>query len=197
VVTQTTEGTQEGTAVSQTDLRPVTGERVRAGEPLHHEIVEFLEDEATLLDHSRLLDWLQLLAPDLVYRMPVRVTRMRDDVESEFSDGMFHFDENATTIFVKVTRMATTASPWAENPVSRTRRFITNVRVHRTDKDNEFAVTSSILLVRSRYDEDKLGLLSAERNDIIRRTDDGLRLVSRDILADQATLGLANLAVFL
>jgi 3-phenylpropionate/cinnamic acid dioxygenase small subunit len=93
--------------------------------------------------------------------------------------------------------MATTASPWAENPVSRTRRFITNVRVHRTDKDDEFAVTSSILLVRSRYDEDKLGLLSAERNDVIRRTDDGFRLVSRDILADQATLGLANLAVFL
>jgi 3-phenylpropionate/cinnamic acid dioxygenase small subunit len=197
VVTQTTQEAQEGTAVSQTDIRPATGERVRAGESLHHEIVEFLEDEASLLDNSRLLDWLQLLAPDLVYRMPVRVTRMRDDVDSEFSDGMFHFDENATTMFVKVTRMATTASPWAENPVSRTRRFITNVRVHRTDKDDEFAVTSSILLVRSRYDEEKLGLLTAERRDLIRRTDEGFRVARRDIYADQATLGLANLAVFL
>jgi 3-phenylpropionate/cinnamic acid dioxygenase small subunit len=180
----------------QTDLRPAT-ERVRVGEPLHFEIVEFLEDEAALLDHARLLDWLGLLAPDLVYRMPVRVTRMRDDPDEEFSSGMFHFDENATTMFVKVTRMATTASPWAENPVSRTRRFITNVRVHRTDVDDEYKVTSSILLVRSRYDEEKLGLLSAERIDVIRRTDEGFRLVRRDILADQATLGLANLAVFL
>jgi 3-phenylpropionate/cinnamic acid dioxygenase small subunit len=93
--------------------------------------------------------------------------------------------------------MATTASPWAENPVSRTRRFITNIRVHHTGVDNEYKVTSSILLVRSRYDEDKLGLLSAERIDVIRRTDEGLRIARRDILADQATLGLANLAVFL
>jgi 3-phenylpropionate/cinnamic acid dioxygenase small subunit len=196
-VTQTADETQEGTTVSQTHVGPTTGERVRAGDPLHHEIVEFLEDEATLLDHSRLLDWLQVLAPDLSYRMPVRITRMRDDTESEFSEGMFHFDENATTMFVKVTRMATTASPWAENPVSRTRRFITNVRVHRTADDNEFAVTSSILLVRSRYDEDRLGLLTAEREDLVRRTDEGFRLARRDIYADQATLGLANLAVFL
>jgi 3-phenylpropionate/cinnamic acid dioxygenase small subunit len=184
--------------MTQTDVRTPTAPRVPVGDPLHWELVEFLEDEATLLDHSRLLDWLQLLAPDLLYRMPVRVTRMRDDRSGEeFSSGMFHFDENATTMFVKVTRMATTPSPWAENPVSRTRRFITNVKVHRTDNADEFAVTSSILLVRSRYDEETLGLLSAERNDLIRRTDEGFRVARRMILADQATLGLANLAVFL
>ncbi|MDQ1695779.1 MAG: hypothetical protein QOJ03_1132, partial [Frankiaceae bacterium] len=72
----------------QTDLRPTT-ERVHVGDPLHFEIVEFLEDEAALLDHARLLDWLAVLAPDLVYRMPVRVTRMRDDPVEEFSSEMF------------------------------------------------------------------------------------------------------------
>ncbi|MGH7857450.1 MAG: hypothetical protein ACREQY_08975, partial [Candidatus Binatia bacterium] len=51
--------------------------RIRAGDSVYFEIVEFLEDEAMLLDDFELLAWVDLLADDLVYRVPVRVTRLR------------------------------------------------------------------------------------------------------------------------
>lgn len=170
--------------------------RVRATDPVHVELVEFLEDEVALLDDFDLLNWVNLMSPDVVYRAPVRVTRLRDDGPG-FAEGMYHFDETFATLFMKVSRLCLTASSWAENPPSRTRRFVTNVRVHEGDTDDRYDVTSSILLVRSRYDDTHLELLTARRDDVIRRDDDGWKIVRRTILLDQATLGLQNLTVFL
>ena len=171
--------------------------RVRARDPLYAEIVEWYDDEATLLDDHQTLDWVKLMAPDLLYRLPVRQNRLRDDETSQFSSGMFHYDENLTTLAMKVMRLATTASPWAENPVSRTRRFVTNVKVHRTDVEGEYRVVSSLLVSRSRYTEPVPLILTAERRDLLRRVDDSFKLAERYILIDQTTLGYPNLAVFL
>jgi 3-phenylpropionate/cinnamic acid dioxygenase small subunit len=172
-------------------------DRVHAGEATYFELVEFLEDEAHALDENDLLGWLGRMAPDLQYQMPVRTTRDRID-GSEFSDGMYLFDEDITTLGIKVTRLAATQSAWAEKPPSRTRRFVTNIRVFRRPGDaEEYQVTSSLLLIRNRYQESQLELLSATRTDVIRRTGDGLRIAARTIYADQATIGTQNLAVFL
>jgi 3-phenylpropionate/cinnamic acid dioxygenase small subunit len=172
-------------------------ERVHVGEPTHWEIVEFLDDEATALDDNELMAWFQLMAPDIVYRMPVRTTKDRAD-GSEFSTGMYQFDEDAMTLGTKVIRLAETQSAWAEKPPSRTRRFVTNVKVFRRDGElEEYEVRSSVLLVRNRYQESKLELLSARRTDVVRRTEEGFRLAERTIFPDQATIGTQNLAVFL
>jgi 3-phenylpropionate/cinnamic acid dioxygenase small subunit len=174
------------------------GPRVRVGHPMHSRIVEWYDDEATLLDSGLTMEWVRLMAEDLLYRVPVRQNRLRDDPKSQFSDGMFQYDENATTLAMKVMRLATTASPWAENPTSRTRRFVTNVKVYATDSDQEFRVLSSLLLTRSRYSESVPLVLTGERRDLLRRDgDDGFRLAERYVLLDQTTLGFPNLAVFL
>lgn len=170
-------------------------QRIHFGEPEHFEIVEFLEDEAYLLDSGRLLDWLGLMAVDLRYQMPVRSTRDLVD-GSEFSDGMYMFDETIMTLGIKATRLAATTSAWAEKPPSRTRRHVTNVRVFRVP-DNEYEVTSSVLLLRNRYQEPHYELISARRVDRIRREDGALKIAKRMIYNDQATLGTQNLAVFL
>lgn len=170
-------------------------QRVHFGEPEHFEIVEFLEDEAYLLDSGKLLDWLGLMAVDLRYQMPVRSTRDLVD-GSEFSDGMFMFDETIMTLGIKATRLAATLSAWAEKPPSRTRRHVTNIRVFRLG-DNEYEVTSSLLLLRNRYQEPDYELISARRVDCIRREAGALKIAKRVIYSDQATLGTQNLAVFL
>jgi 3-phenylpropionate/cinnamic acid dioxygenase small subunit len=170
-------------------------QRVHFGEPEHFEIVEFLEDEATLLDSGKLLEWLGLMAPDLRYQMPVRSTRDLVD-GSEFADGMFMFDETILTLGIKATRLAATMSAWAEKPPSRTRRHVTNIRVFRAG-DNEYEVTSSLLLLRNRYQEHHYEIISARRVDRIRRQDGALKIAKRVIYSDQATLGTQNLAVFL
>jgi 3-phenylpropionate/cinnamic acid dioxygenase small subunit len=172
-------------------------ERVHLGDPQHFAIVEFLEDEATCLDDNALTDWFQNMANPVTYRMPVRMTKDRAD-GSEFSETMFHFDESYLTLATKVMRLAATQSAWAEKPPSRTRRFVTNIKVFRRPGDDEsYEVRSSILLIRNRYQESELEVLSARRTDVIVRTDDGLRIAERTIFPDQATIGTQNLAVFL
>ena len=177
-------------------------ERVHVGEPTHFEIVEFLEDESTCLDDNRLTDWFQNVAPDISYRMPVRVTKDRVD-GSEFSETMFQFDEDYLSLATKVMRLAATQTAWAEKPPSRTRRFVTNIKVFRLPSSGaegsieEFEVRSSILLLRNRYQESRLEILSARRTDVVRRTADGLKIANRMIFPDQATIGTQNLAVFL
>jgi 3-phenylpropionate/cinnamic acid dioxygenase small subunit len=170
-------------------------QRVHFGEPEHFEIVEFLEDEADLLDSGKLLDWLGLMAPDLRYQMPVRSTRDLVD-GSEFAESMFLFDETILTLGIKATRLAATMSAWAEKPPSRTRRHVTNIRVFRAG-DDEYDVTSSLLLLRNRYQEPNYEIISARRVDRIRRQDGALKIAKRVIYSDQATLGTQNLAVFL
>ena len=51
--------------------------------------------------------------------------------------------------------------------------------------------------MRSQHDIAKYQMLSAERIDILVQTEDGLKLEKRNIYADQTTLGVENLAVFL
>ncbi len=160
--------------------------------------MEFIEDEATLLDDNALMEWLQCFTEDLVYRMPVRSTRDRNE-GSEFAETMFHFDEDYMTLTVKASRIALTPSAWAEEPPSRTRRFITNIRAFRFPEGGEidYEVRCSLLLMRNRYQESRMEMLSVRRTDWIRRTDDGLKIARRTIFADQATIGMQNLAVFL
>ena len=179
-----------------TTTEQATAQRVHYGEPEHFEIVEFLEDEATLLDSSKLLEWVGLMTIDVRYQMPVRSTRDLID-GSEFSDGMFMFDETIMTLGIKATRLAATTSAWAEKPPSRTRRHVTNIRVFRTGVDGEYDVTSSLLLLRNRYQERNYEIISARRVDTLRRQDGALKIAKRVIYSDQATLGTQNLAVFL
>jgi 3-phenylpropionate/cinnamic acid dioxygenase small subunit len=174
-------------------------ERIHIGDPVHFELVEFLEDEATALDDNELIDWFQRMAPDLVYRMPVRITKDRVD-GSEFSETMFHFDEDYLSLAIKVTRLAVTQSAWAEKPPSRTRRFVTNIRTFALpggSEGPEYEVRSSVLLLRNRYQESSLEILSVRRTDVIRRTEQGFKIAARSIFPDQATIGTQNLAVFL
>jgi 3-phenylpropionate/cinnamic acid dioxygenase small subunit len=182
------------------DAGKTTGlERIHVGDPIHFEIVEWLEDESTRLDDNELMEWFGLMTMDLSYRMPVRITKERAD-GSEFSETMFHFDEDLMSLGTKVVRLAQTQSAWAEKPPSRTRRFVTNIKVFRRPggaEGEEFEVRSNVLLIRNRYQESQLEFLSARRTDVVRHTDEGFKLAAREIFADQATLGVQNLAVFL
>ena len=86
---------------------------------------------------------------------------------------------------------------WAVDPPSRMLRHVSNVRVYRTTTDDEYQVLSYVLAVRSHADVADVGIVSAERDDLIRRTADGWRPARRDIYLVQSTLGVPNLAFFL
>ena len=164
------------------------------GDPAHLAAHQFLVEEAALLDAADYAGWLELLCEDIRYVMPVRVTTARGAGFDSLA-GMGHFDEDMYALRKRVQRLATDHA-WTEDPPSRTRHFVANVRTFRAGPD-ELKVESALLLFRSRGDTREADLLSAGRADLLRETADGLRLARREITTDEAVLRTQNLAVFL
>jgi len=160
---------------------------------LWFECVTWLDHEASLLDNGSYDDWLALLTEDIRYVVPVRLTRERG-AASDVHRGAPHFFDDIGTLRMRVERLKTEFA-WAEDPPSRTRRFVTNVRPLVVAEDVE--VRSYLLLYRNRGEDVSAELISCERHDRLRRIPDGLRLCQRDVLLDHATLPLRNLAVML
>lgn len=160
---------------------------------LEREVAEFLYREAKLLDSNSLEQWLELLTEDINYEMPLRMTRERGEPDVSSQTG--HFSEDRRSLELRVKRLGTDFG-WAENPPSRTRRFISNIRVENTADPNAVKADSYFLLYRSRGSSTQVDLISGERQDLLRRRDDGWKLASRLILVDQAVLGTRNLAIF-
>jgi phthalate 3,4-dioxygenase subunit beta len=164
------------------------------GDPAHLAAHQFLVEEAALLDAADYAGWLELLCEDIRYVMPVRVTTARGAGFDSLAD-MGHFDEDMYALRKRVQRLATDHA-WTEDPPSRTRHFVTNVRTFQPGGD-DLRVESALLLFRSRGDTREADLLSAGRTDLLRATADGLRLARREITVDESVLRTQNLAVFL
>lgn len=172
----------------------MTGRPLSYGDPAHLAAHQFLVEEAALLDAGDYAGWIGLICEDIRYVMPVRVTTARGAGFDSLA-GMGHFDEDAYALRKRVQRLATDHA-WTEDPPSRTRHFITNVRTFR-DEPGELRVESALLLFRSRGDTREPSLISAGRADLLRETPEGLRLARREITVDESVLRTQNLAVFL
>lgn len=158
------------------------------------ECIDFLVEEAALLDNNELRAWLELLDPQISYAVPVRVTRERT-AGAGFSKDGFHMKEDYGSLETRVRRLETEYA-WAEDPASRIRRFVSNFRIRPGDDDDEIAATTNLLLFRGRYDSTDYDLLSCERRDVLRRTEAGLKLKERLVLLDHTTLATHNIAFF-
>jgi 3-phenylpropionate/cinnamic acid dioxygenase small subunit len=173
-----------------------TSKRVPIGSPVYNQVLEFLYEEACMLDEIRLKDWSQTLAQDLVYGAPLRETRPMTQQAASVVRTMQHYHDDYRSMMGRIMRL-TGKSAWAEDPPSRTRRLVTNVRVEATDKPDEFKVRSYLLITRSRFNFDDFDLISGERHDVLRQSGESFKLARREIILDQAVLGTPNLAIFL
>lgn len=84
---------------------------------------DFLYDEADLLDSWQLEAWLALCTPDIVYEVPA--TGMPDGSPAS---SLFLIHDDRFMLESRIKRLLS-RNAHAENPRSRTRRLITNVRV--------------------------------------------------------------------
>lgn len=173
----------------------VSRRRVPLGSEVYNRLLETLYDEAAALDERRFDDWVAMLAPDLVYQAPIRMTRTGVNKDRDVMRTMFHFDDDYGSILMRTGRLQKSA--WAEDPPSRCRRFITNVRVAECDSASEYEVVSYLYLERSRGDNPHNEQLTAERRDVWRDVNGTYVLARREIIVDQSVLGMSNLAVFL
>jgi phthalate 3,4-dioxygenase subunit beta len=164
-------------------------------EERHQAAHQFLVEEAALLDAANYHGWLGLLTDDIRYVMPVRVTTARG-AGFDSLDDMGHFDEDMYSLRKRVQRLDTEHA-WTEDPPSRLRHHVTNVRAFATDDPGHLVVDSGVLLYRSRGDVREPALISAGREDLLRRSGDGWQLARRTILVDDSVLRTQNLAIFL
>jgi 3-phenylpropionate/cinnamic acid dioxygenase small subunit len=166
---------------------------IRSTDERYADALEFLFAEAELLDTGQIDAWLQVLTDDIVYHMPARLsTRRRDD--PGFSSQTDIFADNKASLTVRANRLHTSFA-WAEDPPSRTRHFVSNVRVYETAGPDEIEVRSSLLLYRTRSDQAQPDLFSGERRDLLRRVAGAWRLARRTILLDQTVVNARHLSV--
>ena len=161
----------------------------------HQEAHQFLVDETYLLDAQRYDEWLETLTDDVHYNVPVRVTTARS-AGFDTSPGMAHFDEDKYSLSLRVARFATEHA-WTEDPPSRLRHFITNVRTFSAHVEDELYAQSAVLLFRSRGDNREPNFLSALREDILRKEGGVLKLSRRLVIMDESVVRMQNLAIFL
>jgi len=178
-----------------------TGAPLPYSDARHQAAAQFLVEEAHLLDTAQFEAWLDLLDPGIRYRMPVRVTAAKDASEAAVQT-MDHFDEDLYSLRKRVARFAT-GHAWTEDPPSRLRHHVSNVRTFAADDgdgagaDDRLIVESALLLYRSRGDRNPPSIVSAGRVDTLVATPAGLRLADRLIEVDESVLRTQNLAIFL
>lgn len=164
---------------------------------LQHEVEQFLYQEAEILDHRRFQEWLDLFTEDAHYWMPIRSTRARGDEANEFTreDENSYFDDDKPMLARRVAKFDTGFS-WAEDPPSRTRHMVTNVRIRNGAGTNEIAVVCNFIVYRSRMATDE-DLWIGEREDLLRKGGGQWRIARRKIFLDQTVLRSKNLSSFL
>ena len=113
---------------------------------LREQVEDFLYQEAALLDGWRLDEWLTLFTVDARYVVPTT-----DLPDGDPKKELVFIDDDMVRLRARVERLKSRHGH-REFPWSRTRRFITNVRVNRLE-GNEILVTSSFLVYRFRMED--------------------------------------------
>ena len=169
---------------------------------LREEIEEFLYQEADLLDQRRFRDWLELLAEDLVYFMPIRRNvKFGQHAERENTrqgEGISWFDEDKWTLTKRVEQILTGVH-YAEEPLSRVTHMVSNVRLldvaPSADDPQTVTVGCRFLVYQNRVEYESTTFIG-RRNDTLRRAGNSWLIARREIILEQNVLLAKNLSIF-
>ena len=169
---------------------------------LKQEIEDFLYQEADLLDQRRFREWLDLLAEDLVYFMPIRRNvKFGQHAERENTrqgEGISWFDEDKWTLGKRVDQILTGVH-YAEEPLSRVTHMVSNVRLLRATPSpadaREVEVSCRFLVYQNRVEYEQFTFIG-RRTDILRRNGDSWLISRRELILEQNVLLAKNLSIF-
>jgi len=181
--------------------RPSRLSRGPAYYALRSEIEEFLYDESELLDERRFDEWLELLADDVSYFMPMRrnVAAGTHAEREDTREGLdiSWFEEDKWTLTKRVEQL-NTGVHWAEEPLSRVSHLVTNVQIVEAvpglDQPDEVTVRSRFIVYQNRVEYETY-LFVGKRTDTLRRSGDWWQLARREITLDQNVLLAKNLTM--
>jgi 3-phenylpropionate/cinnamic acid dioxygenase small subunit len=169
---------------------------------LKQEIEDFLYQEADLLDQRRFREWLDLLAEDLVYFMPIRRNvKFGQHAEKENTrqgEGISWFDEDKWTLGKRVEQVLTGVH-YAEEPLSRVTHMVSNVRLLNVqpsiEDPQEVSVGCRFLVFQNRVEYEHYTFIG-RRTDVLRRHGDSWLIAKRELILEQNVLLAKNLSIF-
>ncbi len=159
----------------------------------HHEIEQFLYHEAALLDDFEMEAWLELVSEDVELKVPIRRDRGPGSDASPFSDETYYLRNDYDMLRERVDKLSKEYA-WSENPRSRIRHHIGNVRVTEPTED-EYEVRNNQLVYRSQGDTADHKLLSAERKSSLEAVDGTYRITDRTVYLDHSILSTKNVTL--
>ena len=145
---------------------------------LRETVEEFLYREAALLDAWRLDEWLALFTADGRYLVPT--TDLQD---GDPSNDLVFIDDDMVRLRARVERLKSRHGH-REYPSSRTRHFISNIRIK--VEDGAIVVTSSFIVYRFRMGESSPYIGWYEHR--LKRVDGELRIHHRKAVLDLEAL---------
>lgn len=163
----------------------------------HHEIEQFLFQEASMLDNEQLREWLSTIVdPDISYQMVMFDERFKKDKTPLEDREIWPFDDNYDILDLRVRHFETGLQTMLD-PAQKMFRVINNVRAFRNDNEGEYTVLSygTVSRFRRLYENERSVYA---REDVLRRDGDGkLRLLSRRIELGERVISNKNLLFFL
>ncbi|MES2196126.1 MAG: 3-phenylpropionate/cinnamic acid dioxygenase subunit beta [Pseudomonadota bacterium] len=176
--------------------------RTEAYYRLKADMEDFLYAEADLLDERRFREWLNLLAEDITYFMPIRRNvKFGQHAQRENTvqgSGISWFDEDKWTLTKRVDQILTGVH-YAEEPLSRVSHMVSNVQIRRAtpslEEPREVEVRCRFLVYQNRVEYETYTFVG-KRTDLIRKTPDGWKIARREIILDQNVLLAKNLSTF-
>jgi 3-phenylpropionate/cinnamic acid dioxygenase small subunit len=186
--------------MSEVIERPAT-RRGLAWYVLKQEVEDFLYLEADLLDQRRFREWLDLLAEDLVYFMPIRRNvKFGQHAEKENTrqgEGISWFDEDKWTLSKRVDQVLTGVH-YAEEPLSRVTHMVSNVRLltalPSAEEADEVSVSSRFLVHQNRVEYETYTFIG-RRTDVLRRVGASWQIARREMILEQNVLLAKNLSI--
>ena len=169
---------------------------------LKQDVEEFLYHEADLLDQRRFHEWLDLLAEDIVYFMPIRRNvKFGQHAEKENTrqgEGISWFDEDKWTLTKRVEQILTGVH-YAEEPLSRVTHMVSNVRLLEVapsaEQPDTVTVGTRFLVQQNRVEYESYTFVG-RRIDVLRLEGSSWRIARREILLEQNVLLAKNLSIF-
>jgi len=154
--------------------------RAAADVELYSEIEQFLYEEAWLLDHGRLDEWLALYTDDATYWIPLEANQ----ADPLTTSSIVYDDRRLLEVRV---RQFQHPRAHARIPAPRTVHQVGNVRVIETG-GRDVRVGSTLVLVEYRRERQRLWGAIVEHR--LRRTAEGLRIAAKrvDLVNSEAEL---------
>lgn len=168
---------------------------------LKADIEDYYYREANLLDSRAFVEWLDLLADDVSYFMPIRHNvkfgQQAQRENTKAGEGISWFDEDKWTLTKRVEQILTGVH-YAEEPLSRVSHLTTNVlivAISESEKGREVDVSSRFLVYQNRVEYETYTFVG-KRNDTLREIDGVWKIAAREIILEQNVLLAKNLTIF-